>query len=255
MQMPVKIAGLGMLCLLASSYSLAGGCSVKSGESRTALLELYTSEGCSSCPPADRWLSRITPSEHVIPIAWHVDYWDYIGWKDKFANPRYSSRQRDMAALAGSGFVYTPQVMLNGRDFRGWASSGRFESVLSGINRSKSKADIEMRVELGLGGMSEVTISARAPDIKHAAIHLVMYESGLSTEVKAGENNGSILRHDSVVREWSGPYPLEGESVKVWKQKLLIKPDWDKNRMGIVAFVQDARSGEVLQAASTKICG
>ena len=104
-------------------------CSVSSGTSRVALLELYTSEGCSSCPPADRWLSGLAAkgvnSERVVPLALHVDYWDYIGWRDRFAHPGFSERQRQMAVLGNSTLVYTPQVMLNGRDFRNWRNSGR----------------------------------------------------------------------------------------------------------------------------------
>lgn len=95
----------------------AGECSAKSDASTVPLLELYTSEGCSSCPPADKWLSGLKPDpKKLIPLAFHVDYWDYIGWKDKFSKAEYSDRQRKTAAYAGAGYVYTPQFVLSGRD-------------------------------------------------------------------------------------------------------------------------------------------
>ena len=97
-------------------------CSAQSAGTTTALVELYTSEGCDSCPPADRWLSSLGARgyapDRVVPIALHVDYWDYIGWKDPYARQAYSARQRKMASLARAAMVYTPQVLLQGRDFR-----------------------------------------------------------------------------------------------------------------------------------------
>ncbi len=86
------------------------------------LLELYTSESCSSCPPLDKWMSGIN-ADKVTPLALHVDYWDYIRWKDQFSKAEYSDRQRKTAAFGGAGFVYTPQFVMNGRDFKGWDNS------------------------------------------------------------------------------------------------------------------------------------
>ncbi len=91
-----------------------------SGNDRVALVELYTSEGCSSCPPADRWLSRLADDaglwSEFVPVAFHVDYWDYIGWKDEFADPSNTQRQRGYAAAAGARSIYTPQMVVGGRD-------------------------------------------------------------------------------------------------------------------------------------------
>src|SRR5687767_761241 len=94
-------------CLLfvTSHHAVASECSAKSGAATVPLLELFTSEGCSSCPPADKWLSDID-TDKVTPLAFHVDYWNYIGWKDKFSKAEYSNRQRKTAAFGGVGFVY-----------------------------------------------------------------------------------------------------------------------------------------------------
>ena len=108
-------------------------CSTTSGDQIIPLVELYTSEGCSSCPPADRWLSTQLARKDINLLAFHVDYWDSIGWKDRFASPAYSQRQRERVNAAGADTVYTPQVMV-GRDVRtSWQSSARFDSALASI--------------------------------------------------------------------------------------------------------------------------
>ena len=111
---------LGLLVI--PVFSHAAQCTAQSGPGTAALVELYTSEGCSSCPPADRWLSTLSsaPSSSVVPLALHVDYWDYIGWKDPYAKREFSLRQRKLTLLQRLALVYTPQVMLQGQDFRGW---------------------------------------------------------------------------------------------------------------------------------------
>ena len=136
------------ICILALSPvivapALAAGCTASSGPNRAVLLELYTSEGCSSCPPADQWISQIAAhgfsADRVIPLALHVDYWDYIGWQDKYAKSVFSARQRDQAALWRYSTVYTPQVMLNGQDFRSWSNGARFEeTVPAGCDSAQS---------------------------------------------------------------------------------------------------------------------
>ena len=121
----MRIAVLLLGALLAFPVH-AARCVAQSGPGTTALVELYTSEGCSSCPPAERWLSglgsRYAPGT-LVPLALHVDYWDYIGWKDPYGKREFSLRQRKLTQLQRMALVYTPQVMLQGRDFRGWTSS------------------------------------------------------------------------------------------------------------------------------------
>src|SRR5262245_36872571 len=115
-----------LACLLAfiPLSAPAQQCAAKSPAHTTALVELYTSEGCDSCPPADRWLSSLGgkgyTADRVVPIALHVDYWDYIGWKDPYARAAHSARQRKMASLARAAAIYTPQVLVQGKDFRDW---------------------------------------------------------------------------------------------------------------------------------------
>ena len=111
----IGVAGAG----LAVAAEAASTCSAQAGAA-TTVVELYTSEGCSSCPPADRWLSTLKNRPDVVALAFHVNYWDQLGWPDRFASAAFTERQRQLMAPSGSRYVYTPQVIANGQDWRGW---------------------------------------------------------------------------------------------------------------------------------------
>src|SRR2546430_7591383 len=142
---PMRIAA-AVLALFLADAAGAERCSALSGERTTALVELYTSEGCSSCPPADRWLSCLGKThrpEVVVPLALHVDYWDYIGWKDPYAKREFSQRQRRLSQLQRLALVYTPQVLLEGMDFRSWGQP-EFDRELARINAQPARARLEL---------------------------------------------------------------------------------------------------------------
>jgi hypothetical protein len=220
-----------------------------------ALVELYTSEGCDSCPPADRWLSRLAAdgpgADSVVPLAFHVDYWDRLGWKDRFASARFSERQRALARQAGSRAVYTPGFFLNFQEFRGWGSA-RFGDALRAVNARPARADI--RLELDAGAAAQLAIKAdfllKAPGKGQGFVAL--YENRLSTDVKAGENRGVTLRHDYVVREWFGPLEVSGAAE--FRKTLALQRDWKPRDLGLAAFIQDTARGEVLQATALANC-
>jgi hypothetical protein len=242
-----------LLFLLAMLPSIlaAAECTVRSGPQANALIELYTSEGCSSCPPADRWLSSFAnaPDPRVIPLAFHVSYWDYIGWKDLYADPRYTERQRDAAKASGARSVYTPQVILAGRDFPQWHGGG-LGAALEGVKTKRAGAVIEIASRATVGGGVEGRVSAQAPAAGHGDLALVIAvtQNGLASKVTAGENRGETLRHDFVVRDLAVIDALGGS--------FAFKPrgDWKPERMSLVAFVQDRKSGHVLQALSAPFC-
>ncbi len=242
------------LALLLSPAVSAVECSAASGPARVALLELYTSEGCSSCPPADRWLSQFSAQglapERVIPLSLHVDYWDYIGWRDPFANPAFSTRQREMARLARSGVVYTPQVTINGRDFRSWHNSGSFNKRIAETNQAPARANIQLKLSRLAPDRVEtnVSVSGQKEDL---VLYLALYENDLWSAVASGENSGNKLHHDYVVREWRGPFSVAAPS----KQTIAFKPEWVTAKMGVVAFVQERASGEIVQALRLPLCG
>src|SRR5664279_22720 len=169
------------LCVLPASV-VAAECSAKSGMQTVPLLELYTSEGCSSCPPTDRWLSGISAAgmaaDKVVPLAFHVDYWDYIGWKDRFAKPTFTARQHEVATHNRSGFVYTPQLVFNGNDYRGGTSNSRFAEQLISINHQPARANLG----LSLTDNNEVKVSAQTRLLKdrdYADVFVAVYENKL----------------------------------------------------------------------------
>jgi hypothetical protein len=248
------IATAFILCAF-QSVTLAAECSVKSGAQTVPLLELYTSEGCSSCPPADKWLSGLKPDpKKVIPLAFHVDYWDYIGWKDKFSKAEYSDRQRKTAAFAGAGYVYTPQFVLSGRDFRG-SDDSRLNQAITASQKLASRANLSLEAITQANG--EITLQATAKainpaDIKNADIFVAIYENKLVSQVNAGENNGSELKHDYVVRNFFGAYQLS--NLNEFAKSFNLKLEWKSRQAGAVIFVQDSRNGDILQSLALAFC-
>jgi hypothetical protein len=242
----------------AGSEAQPGACTATSGPGTAALVELYTSEGCSSCPPADRWLSTLRGSElgseRLVPLALHVDYWDYIGWRDPFAMPLYSARQRELAAIHRARVVYTPQVVLAGKDYRGW-SSRRLAETVAAVNATAARARITLALSPGAGGTTGLRATAGVPERKDredAVLYLARYENGLSTRVERGENRGKTLNHDFVAREWWGPLALTATGDATFERSLDARP---LARGGVAAFVQSRRTGEVLQALALAACG
>ena len=245
------IATALILCAF-QSISFAAECSAKSGAQTVPLLELYTSEGCSSCPPADKWMSGIK-NDKVTPLAFHVDYWDYIGWKDKFSKAEYSDRQRKGAAFAGAGFVYTPQFVMNGRDFKGWDNSRLNEKI-------ESSQKLASRANLTLDSVQEngkITLKTSAQttnpsDAKNVDVFVAIYENKLSSKINAGENSGRELKHDYVVREFFGAYQISNQNE--FTKSFTLSPEWAKRDAGAVVFVQNSQTGEILQSLALPFC-
>jgi hypothetical protein len=237
-------------CVMLSIPSLAAECNVRSGPNTAALVELYTSEGCDSCPPADRWLSTFAgaprASRLVVPIAFHVDYWNSLGWTDIYSDARYSERQRQLARAAGARMVYTPQVIVGGRDFASWRTGGAAKA-LDAVGMRPARAQIEMTAS----GTSARVVASVVPGTRteDAALIVALTQNGIVTKVKAGENRGETLRHDFVVRDiktfraWSGERPTLSAEVD-----FPLRGDFKPGQMRFVAFVQDLRTADVLQA-------
>ncbi|MGH8668911.1 MAG: DUF1223 domain-containing protein [Burkholderiales bacterium] len=237
----------------------AAQCTAHSGPHTAALVELYTSEGCSSCPPADRWLSSLGERGYapgrVVPIALHVDYWDYIGWKDPYAKREFSLRQRKLTQLQRMALVYTPQVLLQGRDFRAWGRAA-FDEAVAKINAAKARAHLRLDiVSQGADGL-RVAVAAellQPAQVQDAALYLAAYENRLESRITAGENRGRTLSHDYVVLEWQGPLGFSGP--KLHAQRLLaLLPRALPTNSGVVGFVQNRRTAEVLQALMLPAC-
>lgn len=235
-------------------------CVAVSPSTRTALVELYTSEGCNSCPPADRWLSRQTEREwdarQVVALAFHVDYWDRLGWKDRFAQPAFSSRQRALAAQQGSRTVYTPQVLVSGRSLSQWQQSEDFQQEITTLTAQPAPADLRAEL-IPEPDQWRVRASgqARAPVARgELGLFVAIYQDRLDSQVTAGENAGERLRHDRVVRALLGPLAIDSDGRFAHTVSVPLPDEFVARDAGVVVFLQRLQSGEVLQALARAAC-
>jgi hypothetical protein len=242
-----------MACVMQAGAAQAPMCHAATGPQRGVLIELYTSEGCSSCPPADRWfagLAGVANPDHLSLLAFHVDYWDSIGWPDRFGSGAFSERQHDRVASVRSSAVYTPQVMLGKRVGFPWSSSDALVPAIRAIVAQPSTLSFDLGATRAGDGFDVAlkVLPHAAATLPAGSLYLALYENGLSTQVEAGENHGVLLHHERVVRRLLGPYPLAGTQ---WSRALHVSPPHDarSDHMGLTAFVQTAQ-GDTLQALS-----
>lgn len=233
-------------------------CGLRSPQQRLGLLELYTSEGCNSCPPADRWLSRLRTNysdQQVVPLAFHVDYWNQLGWPDRFSHGRHTQRQQQASLRNRAEFIYTPQFLLDGKDVRPARSVDALGAYLTPINKEPARAQISARVsvsasrEIEVNGQATVNLS-----MSNADTYLALYENGIISKVTAGENGGKMLQHDFVVRTLVGPIPASGQGIAAFAHKITPPADAKPDALGLAIFVQDRVSGTVLQAVASEDC-
>ena len=244
MKRPAKVLVAAAAALLLSpAFATAAEWSCRSGSGQATLLELYTSQGCSSCPPADRWLSEIRNRDDlwtgVVPVAWHVTYWDYIGWRDPFAKPENDRRQRATARAARSQ-VYTPGLFANREEYRQWRRlppGGSTDSPL------------EVGVLSARGKGREITVQF-TPDpgivLENPRVELTYLRSGQHTLVDAGENTGRRLRNDFVAGKLVSAPLTPGDSG--WSARLRLAPEAASEAVAL--WVLDANDN-VLQATGT----
>jgi hypothetical protein len=229
----------------------ASACHAASGTLTRPLVELYTSEGCDSCPPAERWLSSrfgaAATGSQAIALAFHVDYWDRLGWVDRFADADYTARQYAMMRANGGTFVYTPQLLLQGRDFAAWRDADT--TPIAAAARMHAAAAIALDV---VPGERELVVHADAriahgSGARDAALFVAYADSGLVSQIGAGENRGMRLTHDHVVRTLRLAGRASGAG-RVDATLTLARPIERGAQPMLVAFVERASTGDVLQA-------
>jgi len=217
------------------------------------VVELFTSQGCSSCPPADRLLSALYQQSkqegtRVIPLSFHVAYWNYLGWKDPFSKEAFSQRQRNYAKALHSG-VYTPQMVFNGRQ-EGVGSKanqvlGRVETQL----KKPAKASISLNYTLKANEL-QASFELDALPID-SDVNIALVERDLELYVKRGENGGRTLKHDNVVRDFDTIRLTKGE--KKGNVSLSIPQDMDLAKASLVVYAQSKNYGEVYAAAQVDL--
>ena len=216
-------------------------CQVQAPATPPTVVELYTSEGCSSCPPADRWLTTLPDDGRTLALGFHVNYWDHLGWQDKLATPVTTTRQRQWKAALGSPYVYTPQVIVNGADERSW--SGRTAASLPRLAPAQAPG---LRLERQ-GQVVRAQVSAVAGDRPFAGYWAVL-SGPVRQEVTRGENAGRTLVHDHVVRHYQPVAAWPSSQPRQLTLDLGQTPAADSSR---VAFVVTSEDGlRPLQAVS-----
>ncbi|MBF2759755.1 MAG: DUF1223 domain-containing protein [Ectothiorhodospiraceae bacterium AqS1] len=252
--LPSAIASLLALAIawLPASSSLAQSIDIQGPDTRALLVELFTSEGCSSCPPAEKWLNTLEDREdlwrRVVPIALHVDYWDYIGWPDRFATSENSQRQRRYRKDGFIRGIYTPGLVVGGREWRGWFRNRTLDLADAGkrIGSIRIKAeggDFEARFE----ALSPAVIEARGLDL-----HIARIGFDLETSILAGENRGRTLHHDfvSLGRSVYRLVRIEKDGDIFWQARgALPAASVSADREGIVAWVSPKGELPPIQAA------
>ena len=212
---------------------------------RPVIVELFTSQGCSSCPPADAFLETLKNKPGIVALSYHVDYWDYLGWRDTLGSPEYSQRQYDYAKSRGDSNVYTPQMIINGGShFVGSQTS----KVSAGIAEARASYGAQW-VDIAMSDNKTdimIDIAAGGPT-KKATLWLMAFAPSISTDIKKGENAGKFIAYHNVVRKMVPAGMWHGEAAKIVLPRESVIPEDCK---GWVALLQDGKVGSVIGAAT-----
>lgn len=228
------------------------------------VLELFTSQGCSSCPPADRLLTRLAQDPklagRVIPLSFHVDYWDYIGWQDPFASPRWSERQRQYGRAFRSNRIYTPQVVVNGRTECVGSQEKVVRQQIAAALATAPAGRVTLETDpVGTDGRLRVRAGAEMKSAAGASLDLwvAVWETGLETPVGAGENASRTLHNDHVVRRLEKAFTLPGKAGARDSAEMVLGLDkrWKRSHLGVAAFLQDPTTRAIHGAASRRLGG
>ena len=215
------------------------------------IVELFTSEGCSSCPPADRALRFLAEQQpvsnaEVIPLAFHVDYWNYLGWKDPFSSAAFSRRQEMYVERFKLNSGYTPEMVVDGRaEFVGSDTGAAARQIADAA--VQTKGTVSLAVEGDTLNVSIIGLPAQ----RHATVFLAATEDGLTSDVRAGENGGQKLQHVGVVRSLTLLATVE-KGANSFQKKVDFPniPEWNTSNGRLVVFVQDNDDGRILAAAA-----
>lgn len=214
-----------------------------------AVVELFTSEGCSSCPPADEAVIQLSKDypDHVYVLGYHVDYWNYIGWKDEFSSAAFTDRQRQYGERFGLSSVYTPQIVVNGeKEFVG-SNRNQLASSVKNALQGKSTSDIKLSVAKESAGNLRVSyeVSVGGP----AILNLALVQLNATSAVKRGENKGKSLHHINIVR---GLKTIQVNKDARAVVAMTIPADLTAKDVEVVAFLQDNKNWKITSATAQK---
>lgn len=246
---------LSMTIRILSLSVLLAGVSMAQPVKVPVIVELFTSEGCSSCPPADSVLARLDREQpvagvEIIPLAEHVDYWDHLGWKDRFSSPLFTARQQEYGQALHLQTVYTPQIVVNGTVEVLGSDGPAASKAISGV-ANYPHASVSMKLagnDMVAFEVNQLPVGTRAADL-----FLAVTESGMESSVQQGENAGRHLRHPPVVRTLTSLGQLNTRNgAYSATAKLMLNPAWNRANLRLVLFVEDHSNRHILGAATLK---
>lgn len=212
-----------------------------------AVIELFTSQGCSSCPPADAFLAELAEREGILALSFNVDYWDMLGWKDTLASHDNTERQRGYASARGDGQVYTPQAVVDGRTHLVGSDRAGIEAAL------EEAGNLSVPVTLSLSGdLLSVDVGGAEPGTPHAMLWLVMYEPSVSVIVERGENSGKTIAYSNVVKKLRPVAMWKGEPMSVELPRSEFKKAKASRCAVLLQAEKDGMPAEILGAATIR---
>lgn len=235
---------------------------VSGSANSTVIVELFTSEGCSSCPPADSLLKKLSeeaaiPGVEIIALEEHVDYWDHLGWKDPFSSSAFTERQNDYARKFGNGGAYTPQMVIDGQKE---VVGSRSQEARELIQKAAGQPKLAIRLTRAAGSGNEkaafdidIAGTTALSGGKEAELWVAVTEKNLHTDVKAGENSGERLQHAAVVRSLRKVETFHGPNDYLAHASLKLDPSWQQSNLTFVAFAVEKTSHKIIGAAAAGI--
>lgn len=234
MTLSLSVLTIILSLFLTTSFTLHAQ-SFKSNATNTQLLELYSSQGCSSCPPAERWISKQLTNPGLwndfIPLVFHVDYWDYLGWKDPFSQQQYSRRQRTYHYQGGISSVYTPGMVVNGKEWRGWYRGKALPETLvnpgilsAELNANKLRVNYKHKIPLNL--------------------NVALLGFAINTDVKRGENSGKLFSENFIVLNKKSKFSNNGS----WDMDLTTSSKYNSHRYALAIWINSPENLQPIQA-------
>jgi hypothetical protein len=260
----VSAAGVAAFLILSTFGRSTGAAAPRDpgSPSHLVIVELFTSEGCSSCPPADALLKELSEQQkmngvQIVALEEHVDYWNHLGWKDPYSAAEFSQRQSDYAQVFGTDGVYTPQMVVDGQsELVGSRSAAAREAIHKAANQPKAE------IVLGAGANSSPGKPAFEVQIKslggisvrgETELWIAVTEKGLQTDVKAGENSGETLKHAAVVRSLRKIETLRDPAGYDRQLQIAVDPGWKKENLAVVVFLAEKSSHRIVGVAASSL--
>jgi hypothetical protein len=255
---------LRLISIFLTAVTLSPSARAENASGQPVLIELFTSEGCSSCPPADRIAIGLQSSsckgQELIILSEHVDYWNNIGWRDRYSSPLFTARQQGYAKSLGQNSVYTPEAVVDGLYGMVGSNAGSLHDAIQKCSKN-AKASVRLSVEEPEMNSADkrVSVSASSPpnlDGKRVQLFIAVTEDNLSSNVRSGENAGAVLSHTGVVRSLKrlgSEFVLDRSKDITYSTKITVSPQWKERDLRVIAFLQEPSTQRIWGAGQVKM--